>query len=186
MALDEIYIDAEDHMEKTVANTKDELAHLRAGRANPALFDKVMVEAYETRTPLNQLASITTPDSTSVVISPYDSHILKNVERGILQSDLGLTPMNDGRIIRIQIPQPTAERRKELVKIASRIAEEGRVALRNIRRDAIDRNKKIEKAKEIGEDDLKRANEEIEKLIEKNLSKVEELLKSKTREIEEF
>jgi ribosome recycling factor len=185
-SIEEIYLESEERMDKTTGNTHDELAHLRAGRANPALLDRISVEAYDTRSPINQLATVSTPDATTLVINPFDPHVLKNIERAILQSDLGLTPINDGRLLRINLPKPTSERRKELVKIASRIAEEGRVALRNIRRDAIDHNKKLEKAKEIGEDDLKRANDEIEKLIEKHLSKIEELYKVKTREIEDF
>ncbi|MCD6118662.1 ribosome recycling factor [bacterium] len=184
--IDDVYLEADERMEKTVSNTQEELAHLRAGRANPALLDRVMVEAYETKTPLNQLANISTPDASNLVVNPYDPHILKSIERGILQSDLGLTPINDGRILRINIPQPTDERRKELVKIAGRIAEDGKVALRNIRRDAIDKNKKLEKAKEIGEDDLRRANDEIDKLTETYIEQIDDLFKQKAGEIEEF
>ena len=185
-SIEEIYIEAEDRMEKTVNNNQDELAHLRAGRANPSLLDRISVEAYDTHSPINQLANVTTPDATTFLINPYDPHIIKSIERAILQSDLGLTPINDGRVIRINLPKPTAERRKELIKIAYRISEEGRVALRNIRRDAIEHNKKLEKAKEISEDDLKRGNDEIEKLIEKHLLAIEESLKTKTKEIEDF
>ncbi len=185
-SIEEIYLEAEERMVKTVSNTQDELAHLRAGRANPALLDRITVEAYETRSPINQLASVTTPDATSLVVNPFDSHVLKNIERAILQSDLGLTPINDGRSLRINLPKPTAERRKELVKIAARIAEDGRIALRNIRRDAIDQNKRLEKAKEISEDELKRSNDDIEKLIEKQLTKIEDAVKAKTKEIEDF
>ncbi len=186
MPVSEIYSDTKERMEKTIHTTHEELAHLRAGRANPALLDRVLVDAYETKCPLNQLATISVPDASTLLVQPYDPGTLKAIERGILQSDLGLTPQSDGRVLRINIPQPTEERRKELAKIAHRIAEEGKVALRNIRRDAIDRNKKLEKAKDISEDELKRANDEIEKLIEKQLEEIENLLRLKVKEIEEF
>lgn len=184
--LADILREAKDHMGKSVEATREELAHLRAGRATPALLDRVMVEAYETRSPLKQLASISTPDATTLLVQPYDQHILKSIERGILQSDLGLTPQGDGRVIRIAIPKLTEERRKELTKVAARIAEDGKVALRNIRRDAIEHNKKLEKAKEVSEDELKRANDEIEKVIEKHLREIDELYRQKSKEIQEF
>lgn len=186
MPVNEIFEETSERMDKTIRTTHDELSHLRAGRANPALLDRVLVDAYETKCPLNQLATINVPDASTLMIQPFDPGTLKAIERGILQSDLGLTPQSDGRVLRINIPQPTEERRKELAKIAHRIAEEGKVALRNIRRDAIDHNKKLEKAKEISEDDLKRANDDIEKLIEKKLEEIENLLKQKVKEIEEF
>ncbi|MEP0814003.1 MAG: ribosome recycling factor [bacterium] len=182
----EIKSEAESKMIKSVEATREELAHLRAGRANPALLDRVMVEAYETKSPLRQLATVSAPDASTLNVQPFDPHTLKNIERAIMQSDLGLTPQSDGRIIRISIPQLTEERRKELIKVASRIAEEGRVALRNIRRDAIDHNKRLEKAKEVSEDELKRANEEIEKIIEKHLKEIDELYSQKAKEIQEF
>lgn len=185
MDVDEIYIETDERMSKSVESTRTEFLHLRAGRANPALLDRVMVEAYGTKSPLNNLANVSTPDPATLLVQPYDPGTLKAIERGIMQSDLGLTPQSDGRVVRISIPQLTEERRNDLVKVASRIAEAGKVALRNIRRDAIDKNKKLEKNKEIGEDDLRRANDEIDKLAEGHTKKIDELLSQKSKEIKE-
>lgn len=175
--------DANDRMEKAISSLKKELATVRAGRANPSLLDKVMVEYYGALTPLNQLANVNTPDPRTLVIQPWDKTVLSEIERAIQKADLGVLPNNDGTIIRINIPQLTEERRKELVKLVKKIGEESKVAIRNIRRDANDEMKKLEKAKEISEDELRRTQDEIQKLTDKYVSDVDQLINKKEKEI---
>lgn len=170
-------------MQKSVEKTQQDLNTIRTGRANASLLDRIMVDYYGTETPLKALASITTPDATTLLIQPYDKNSLPQIEKAISTSDLGLTPNNDGQVIRLNIPPLTTERRKEFVKIAAKYAEEGRVAIRNIRRDAIDKVRKQEKNGQISEDESRALQEEIQKITDKYIAKIDELLKQKEKEL---
>ncbi|WP_276352470.1 ribosome recycling factor [Cohnella caldifontis] len=176
--------DAEDRMEKALAALKRDLSTLRAGRASPAVLDRVQAEYYGTPTPINQLGSITTPDSRTLVIQPWDKTALGAIEKAILKSELGLNPANDGSIIRIVIPPLTEERRKELVKETKKFGEEAKVAIRNIRRDANDDIKKKEKG-EISEDESRRHQEDVQKLTDRYVAEVDKILAAKEKEIME-
>ena len=176
---------AEDRLKKTLDALKKDYGTLRAGRAAPSLLDKVMVDYYGTATPVNQIANVTVPEPRMIMIKPYDRNSLKDIERAIQKSDLGLTPNNDGTTIRLAIPQPTQERRKELVKVVSKKAEEAKVAMRNIRRDANESIKKLEKGKEITEDDRKDAQEEMQKLLDKYIKLVDSAKATKEKEVME-
>ncbi len=179
MKLDEI----EARMQKCIEATQSNFNTVRTGRANAALLDRIVVEYYGSPTPLKSLASISTPDSTTLVIQPFDRGAINAIERAISESDLGLPPNNDGNSIRLNIPPLTAERRKELVKTVSKLAEEGKVAIRNVRRDAMDVVKKEEKNKEISEDEAKKLQDQIEKLTEKYIKKLEQVQADKDKEI---
>lgn len=170
-------------MQKAVKNLEDEFTTLRTGRASPALFDRIKVDYYGTATPLAQVATVSTPEARLVVITPWDKGVLGEIERAIFKSDLGLNPSNDGKVIRIQIPPLTEERRKELVKHAKAMAESARVALRNIRRDGNDELKKMQKDSLIGEDEEKKGTDEIQKLTDRHVAQVETLMKAKEKEI---
>lgn len=174
---------AEELMKKAIENTKKELQAIRTGRANPALLDKVMIDYYGTFVPLKQLANISTPDGKSLLIQPYDKNVLKDIEAGINKSDLGLTPTNDGSVIRISIPPLTEERRKDLVKVVKKYAEEGKVAIRNARRDGIESMKKIEKEKQISEDESRKQQDHLQKLTDKHTKEIDILCESKEKEI---
>lgn len=176
---------AEDRLNKTLDGLKKEYGTLRAGRAAPSLLDKVLVDYYGTATPVNQIANVTVPEPRMIMIKPYDRNSLKDIERAIQKSDLGLTPNSDGNAIRLAIPQPTQERRKELVKVVSKKAEEAKVAMRNIRRDANESIKKLEKGKEITEDDRKDAQEEMQKLLDKYIKLVDSTKATKEKEVME-
>ncbi len=176
---------AEDRLSKTLDSLKKEYGTLRAGRAAPSLLDKVTVDYYGTPTPVNQIANVTVPEPRMIMIKPYDRSSLREIERAIQKSDLGLTPNNDGTMIRLAIPQPTQERRKELVKIVSKKAEDAKVAMRNIRRDANEAIKKLEKGKEITEDDRKDAQEEMQKLLDKYIKLVDGARSTKEKEVME-
>jgi ribosome recycling factor len=176
---------AEEKMEKAISALKRELSTLRAGRANPSLLDRIQVDYYGTPTPINQLAGITIPEARLLVIQPYDKSAMGDIEKSILKSDLGLTPSNDGQVIRITIPPLTEERRKELVKLVKKFGEEAKVALRNIRRDANDDLKKLEKDAEITEDELRRYNEDVQKLTDKFTGEVDAVAVIKEKEIME-
>ena len=176
---------AEDKLGKTLDGLKKDYGTLRAGRAAPSLLDKVMVDYYGTATPVNQIANVTVPEPRMIIIKPYDKSSLKDIERAIQKSDLGLTPNNDGSTIRLTIPQPTQERRKELVKVVSKKAEEAKVAMRNIRRDANDSIKKLEKGKQITEDDRKDAQEEMQKLLDKYIKLIDGARTTKEKEVME-
>lgn len=176
--------DAEARMEKALAALKRDLSTLRAGRASPAVLDRVQAEYYGTLTPINQLASITTPDSRTLVIQPWDKSALGAIEKAIQKSELGLNPANDGSIIRIVIPPLTEERRKELAKETKKFGEEAKVAIRNIRRDANDEIKKKEKG-EISEDESRRHQEDIQKLTDRYVAEVDKILAAKEKEIME-
>lgn len=170
-------------MQKTVESTQRAFNTIRTGRANASLLDKVLVDYYGSPTPLKSLANISTPDGTTILIQPYDKSSLNLVEKAIALSDVGLTPSNDGSVIRLNIPPLTSDRRKELVKIAAKYAEDGRVAIRNIRRDAQDSIRKQEKAAEISEDQSKDQQDQLQKLTNKYTTKIDELLAEKERDI---
>lgn len=176
---------AEDRMKKSLDALKKEYGTLRAGRAAPSLLDKVMVDYYGTPTPVNQMANVTVPEPRMLMIKPYDKGSLKDIERAIQKSDLGLTPNSDGIAIRLAIPQPTQERRKELVKVVNKKAEEAKVAMRNIRRDANEAIKKLEKGKEITEDDRKDAQDKVQKLLDKYIKLVDGTKSTKEKEVME-
>ncbi len=175
--------EAESTMQKTVESTQRAFNTIRTGRANASLLDKVLVDYYGSPTPLKSLANISTPDGTTILIQPYDKSSLNLVEKAIALSDVGLTPSNDGSVIRLNIPPLTSDRRKELVKIAAKYAEDGRVAIRNIRRDAQDSIRKQEKAAEISEDQSKDQQDQLQKLTNKYTTKIDELLAEKERDI---
>jgi len=183
MTLQEIFKDTESRMKKTVDHVAHELARIRTGRATPALLDVVKVEYYGNKVPLNQVATITAPEPRLLVVQPWEKRIIPDVEKAILESDLGLNPANDGNVVRIPIPELSEERRQELVKLIKKYAEEGRIAIRNVRRDANEHIKKLEKNHEISEDDSKDAMEKIQKLTDKYIAEVDELLKLKEQEI---
>ena len=175
--------DTEMHMQKAVEATQRSLNTIRTGRANTALLDRILVEYYGTQTPLRSLANINTPDASTITIQPFDRSSLNTVEKAISLSDIGLTPNNDGSTIRLNIPPLTSDRRKELVKTAAKLAEEGRVSIRNIRRDAVDAIRKQGKSGEIPEDETRSLQEQVQKLTDKYIAKVDELLVEKEQDI---
>ncbi|MFN6514612.1 MAG: ribosome recycling factor [Nostoc sp. CreGUA01] len=175
--------EAESTMQKTVESTQRAFNTIRTGRANASLLDKVQVDYYGSPTPLKSLANISTPDATTILIQPYDRSSLNIVEKAISLSDVGLTPSNDGTVIRLNIPPLTSDRRKELVKLAAKYAEEGRVSIRNIRRDAIDSIRKQEKNTEISEDEARDQQDKLQKLTNKYTAKIDELLTEKEKDI---
>ena len=183
--IDEILADAEQHMQKTVDSLKRELGSLRTGRASPGLIERLQVDYYGAATPLLQLASISTPEPRMLSIQPYDRSAFAAIEKAIQKSDLGLTPSNDGRVIRIAFPPLTQERRKDMVKMVKKMVEEHKVGLRNHRRDAIDMLRDLEKSKDISEDDNKRAQEKLQKLIDKGNVEVEKVGMVKEAEVME-
>ncbi|WP_341529060.1 ribosome recycling factor [Nostoc sp. UHCC 0302] len=175
--------EAESTMQKTVEATQRAFNTIRTGRANASLLDKVAVDYYGSPTPLKSLANISTPDATTILIQPYDRSSLNLVEKAISLSDVGLTPSNDGSVIRLNIPPLTSDRRKEFVKIAAKYAEEGRIGIRNIRRDAIDAIRKQEKNAEISEDEARDQQDKLQKLTNKYTAKIDELLAEKEKDI---
>ena len=175
--------DIKENMQKTIEATQRSFNTIRTGRASTSLLDRVTVEYYGTETPLNTLANISTPDSTTIMIQPYDKGSMAQIEKAISMSDIGLTPNNDGTNIRLNIPPLTKERRKELVKMTGKLAEEGKVALRNIRRDAIDSIRKQEKSSDISEDESRDLQDEVQKITDNYTKKIEDLLAVKEKEI---
>jgi ribosome recycling factor len=175
--------EAESTMQKTVESTQRAFNTIRTGRANASLLDKVLVDYYGSPTPLKSLANISTPDASTILIQPYDRSSLNIVEKAISLSDVGLTPSNDGSLIRLNIPPLTSDRRKELVKLAAKYAEEGRVGIRNIRRDALDSIRKQEKNAEIPEDEARDQQDKLQKLTNKYTAKIDELLAEKEKDI---
>lgn len=175
--------EVESQMQKTIEATQKSFNSIRTGRANASVLDRVMIEYYGSPTPIKALATINTPDSSTVLIQPFDKSSLSQIEKAISQSDVGLTPNNDGQVIRLNVPPLTSERRKEFVKTAGKLAEEGRVALRNVRREAVESVKKQEKAKEVSEDESRDLQAEIQKLTDKYAGKVDELLAAKEKDI---
>ena len=181
----EVINSSEDKLKKTLDALKKDYGTLRAGRATPSLLDKVMVDYYGTPTPVNQMANVTIPEPRIIMIKPYDKGTLKDIEKAIQKSDLGLNPNSDGIAIRLTIPQPTQERRKELVKVVSKKAEECKVAMRNVRRDANEAIKKLEKDKKITEDDRKDAQDKVQKLLDKYIKLVDSTKATKEKEVME-
>jgi ribosome recycling factor len=177
------YPEYENKMKKTCEALSAQYATIRAGRANAAVLDQIQVDYYGVPTPINQVASIATPDPRSLLIQPWDASVLKAIEKAILASDLGINPQNDGRIIRLVFPQLTEERRKDLTKQCRKYAEESKVAIRNIRRDAMDTYKKKLKSSEITEDDHKKAEKELQDLTDKFIKKIDELCAAKEKEL---
>ena len=184
--MDQVHKQTEDRMKKSVHALQEEFNTIRTGRASAALFDKIRVEYYGNPTPLNQVATISVPEARLVVIQPWDKGIISDIEKAIQKSELSVNPSNDGKVIRINIPPLTEERRKEYAKVARNMAEQARVAVRNIRRDANDELKKQEKDGELSEDELKRAEDEIQKLTDKYVEEINQALESKESEILEI
>jgi len=174
-----------ERMLRTIEALKKEFASVRTGRASLALLDEIMVNYYDTQTPLQQLASLSIPESRQIAVQPWDQKIIPDIEKAIMKSDLGLTPMNDGKIIRINIPPLTEERRKQLVKAVKKKAEEAKISIRNIRRDANEELRKLEKEKHLGEDEVKKLQEETQKITDSYIAKADEVLGHKEKEIME-
>ena len=177
------YTNIEEKMKKTINAYEVNLSEIRAGRANPAILNKISVEYYGTQTPINQVAGISVPEARLIVIQPWDISVLKEIERAILASDIGITPNNDGKVIRLNFPELNEERRKELVKDIRKMAEEAKVAIRNSRRDGIDEARNKQKASEITEDDLKTAEEQKQKLTDKYVGQIDKITEDKEKEI---
>jgi ribosome recycling factor len=181
--IDELIQDATRRMDKSVEAAQHEFNTLRTGRASAALLDRVQVDYYGTKTPLKQLATINVPEPRMLTVQPFDPNSIPQIERSIQESDLGLTPSNDGKLIRLPIPQLTEERRKELVKVARQMAEDGRVAVRNVRRDVMHHLKELVDKGEVGKDEERRAEESVQKLTDQHTRKIDDLLKRKEEEI---
>ncbi|TMK64309.1 MAG: ribosome recycling factor [Actinobacteria bacterium] len=178
--------DASDRMHKSVDSTRHEFSSIRTGRASPALLDRIEVDYYGTRTPLKQLAGISASEARLLTVTPYDKSSIKAIEKAIMESDVGLTPSNDGNLIRLTIPELTEERRKELVKVVRRIAEEGRVAIRNVRRDVMHDLRELKEEGEVGKDDEHRAEVELQKLTDTRIGELDSALSAKEKEILEI
>lgn len=185
MTTKDVYSSHEEKMQKALDALRRELATLRAGRATPALLDKVTIDYYGTPTPINQVANIAVPEPRMITIQPWEKTMVAQIEKALLKSDLGLTPNSDGLVIRLLIPQLTQQRRTELVKMVHKKAEESRVAVRNLRRDANDAIKKLEKEKAISEDDTKKAQDDIQKLTDKYVKEIDRIMANKEKEIME-
>ena len=181
--IDELLEDARARMVKSAESAGHEFASVRTGRASPALLDRVVVDYYGAMTPLNQLATISAPEARLITVQPYDKSSIKAIEKAIMESDLGLTPNNDGAVIRLTIPELTEERRKELVRVVRGIAEDGRVAVRNVRRDIMHDLRELKKEGDVGGDDEHRAEEALQKLTDDRVHEIDELLKHKEQEI---
>jgi ribosome recycling factor len=181
--IEELLEDARERMGKSVEATRDQFGSVRTGRASPALLDRINVDYYGTATPLKQLATISAPEPRLLAIQPYDKSSIKAIEKAILESDLGITPSNDGNLIRLGIPELTEERRRDLVKVVHRICEDGRVAIRNIRRDVMHDLRELKEAGEAGSDDEHRAEGELQKLTDAKIADLEQALKNKEAEI---
>ena len=173
----------EEKMIKTISVFEENLSEIRAGRANPAILNKIMIDYYGTPTPINQVAGISVPEARMIVIQPWDASVLKEIEKEILKSDIGINPNNDGKVIRLNFPELNEERRKEIVKDIRKMAEEAKVAVRSIRREAIDEAKTMQKNSEISEDDLRVAEDKIQKLTDKYVGEVDAILEKKEKEV---
>jgi ribosome recycling factor len=183
--MDDLIDDATRRMDRSVESTQVEFNSVRTGRASAALLDRISVDYYGQKTPLKQLATINVPEPRMLTVQPFDPSSIKEIERAIQESELGLTPSNDGKVIRLPIPQLTEERRKELVKVARQIAEEGKVAVRNVRRDADKHLKELKTQGNVGEDDERRAEDRVQKLTDEHIGKIDEILRRKEAEITE-
>ena len=179
----ELIKQCEEKMIKTIDALKKEFATIRTGKANPAMLNSVMVEYYGSPMPINQIGSVSAPEAQLIVVKPYDKSILKGIEKAILTANLGLNPQSDGEVVRISIPPLTEQTRKELVKTAKKVAEENKVAVRNIRRDVMDQLKKYEKESLISEDQLKRHSDEVQKLTDKYIENIDKVAKEKEQDI---
>ena len=177
------YSEVKEKMEKTISVYEENLAEIRAGRANPAILNKIKVNYYGVPTPISQVAGISVPEARLIVIQPWDMSILKEIEKEILKSDIGINPNNDGKVIRLNFPELNEERRKEIVKEVRKLAEDAKIAIRQIRRDAIDEFKKKKKNSEITEDELKSAEDEIQKITDNKTGKIDEILANKEKEV---
>jgi len=181
--INELFIDIKERMNKAIEHYRHELSSIRTGRASTSILDGVKVDYYGTPTPLNNIAHVTVPEGQLIVIQPFDPNSLETIEKAIIASDIGLNPNNDGNVIRLQIPSLTEERRKELIKVVHKIVEEGRVSIRNIRRDANDHLKKAEKEHDLSEDNLKRAMDNIQEMTDENIKNLNEVQDHKEKEI---
>jgi ribosome recycling factor len=181
--IDELLADARERMAKSVEATRHEFGSVRTGRASPALLDRISVDYYGTSTPLKQLATVSAPEARLLTVQPYDKTSIKAIERAILESDVGLTPGNDGNLIRLSIPELTEERRKQLVKVVRHIAEDGRIAIRNVRRDVMHDLRELKEAGDTGSDDEHRAEVDLQKLTDARIAELDELLKHKEEDI---
>lgn len=177
------YTEIKDKMNKTISVFSENLAEIRAGRANPAVLNKITVDYYGVPTPISQVAGISVPEARLIVIQPWDASILKEIEKAILASDIGINPNNDGKVIRLVFPELNEERRKEIVKDIKKMAEDARVSIRNIRRDAMELARKQQKDSEITEDELKVAEDEIQKLTDKSVEEIDSILANKEKEV---
>ncbi|RLC31256.1 ribosome recycling factor [Candidatus Woesebacteria bacterium] len=184
--IESIYQETRESMDKSIDALKNEFKRVRTGRASPSLLDGIRVEYYGTMTPLNQMASLSVPESRLITIQPWDVSVIKDIEKAILKSDLGLTPSNDGKLIRISIPPLTEEGRKQLVKVIYKKSEEHRIAVRNIRRDSNELLKGLKKDGEISEDDAFRAQDQVQKITDKYIKLIDDVCKEKEKEILEF
>ena len=184
-AIEDFLADAKRRMDKSIEATHHEFNSIRTGRASPALLDRVNIDYYGTPTPLKSLASISAPEARLLVVQPFDPGAIKNIERAIQESDLGLTPSNDGKVVRLPIPQLTEERRKDLVKVVRRVAEDGKVAIRNVRRDVMQHLKELVVQGEVGDDEERRAEAQVQKITDDHTKSIDDLLKVKEAEIME-
>lgn len=182
-AIEDFLSDCERRMDKTIESTRQEFNSVRTGRASTALLDRITIDYYGTPTPLSNMASINAPEARLLSVQPFDPTQIKAIEKAIMESDLGLTPSNDGKTIRLPIPTLTEERRKELVKIVRRLAEEGRIAIRNVRRDVMRHLEELVKAGEVGDDEERRGEDKVQKLTDDHVKRIDELLKHKEAEI---
>ena len=185
MTLD-VHKELEKDMEKTIDSCSNELTSVRAGRANPSLLDRISIDYYGAQTPLNQVANVSAPEPRLIVVQPWDANVLADIEKSISQSDLGLNPSNDGKVIRLQIPQLTEERRKDLSKQVKNIGENSKIALRNQRRDANDTIKKMGKSSDLTEDEVKQAENKVQEITDKFVAKIDTIVEDKEKEIMEI
>ena len=183
--IDETMLEAEEKMEKAIEVAKEDFATIRTGRANAAMFNKITVDYYGTPTPLKNIATISTPEPRLLSLQPFDPSSVKAIERAIQESDLGLTPSNDGKVIRLPIPQLTEERRKELVKLVRKLGEDGKIAIRNVRRDVMQHLKDLVVNGDVGDDEERRAEQQVQRLTDDHTKAIDELLKHKESEIME-
>jgi ribosome recycling factor len=181
--IDELLADAKERMAKSVESSRGELATVRTGRASPHLLDRIVVDYYGSQTPLKQLANVSASDARLLTVTPFDKSVLGAIEKAIQESDVGLTPSNDGNLIRLQIPEMTEERRREMVKVVHGVAEEGRVAIRNVRRDIMSDLRELKKEGDVGEDDERRAEAALQKQTDEATAEIDSLLKGKEEEI---
>jgi ribosome recycling factor len=184
-AIEEFLADAKRRMDRSIEATHNEFNSIRTGRASPALLDRINIDYYGTPTPLKSLASISAPEARLLVVQPFDPSAIKNIERAVQESDLGLTPSNDGKVVRLPIPPLTEERRKDLVKVVRRVAEDGKVAIRNVRRDVMQHLKELVVNGDVGDDEERRAEQQVQKITDEHTKSIDDLLKVKEAEIME-